>query len=46
MVALPAGLGLLGGTASANVPHKLTATGTVERHALALILHDSRETVH
>ena len=27
----------------ANVPHKLTATGTVERRALALVLHDSRE---
>lgn len=27
----------------ANVPHKLTAIGTVERRAVALVLHDSRE---
>lgn len=28
---------------AANVPHKLTAIGTAERRALALVLHDSRE---
>ena len=26
-----------------NVPHKLTATGNMERRALALVLHDTRE---
>lgn len=28
---------------AANVPHKLTVTGAVERRALALVLHDTRE---
>ena len=38
--------GLPGGKAvdvPANIPHKLTITGTVERRASALALHDSRE---
>ena len=38
--------GLPGGKAvyvPTNIPHKLTVTGTIERRALALVLHDSRE---